>query len=127
MRFHEDDRAQRFCDIFPEAGGQTMVSRIRTPGHVVAWHRHKIQHDYWCCLQGSFKVGLAKENGDFEFVYLSDKQPRTIHIPPGIYHGYMALEPNSILLYYMDQAYDPSDEYRAEVGYFGDDWGIPNK
>jgi hypothetical protein len=39
----------------------------------------------------------------------------------------MALESNSILLYYMDQPYDPSDEYRAEVGYFGDDWGIPNK
>ena len=72
MRFHEDDRAQRFCDIFPEAGGQTMVSRIRTPGHVVAWHRHKIQHDYWCCLQGSFKVGLAKENGDFGNATLPD-------------------------------------------------------
>ena len=104
-----------------------MVSRIRTPGHIVAWHRHKIQHDYWCCLQGSFKVGLAKEDGDFEFVYLSDRNPRTIHIPPGIYHGYMALEPNSILLYYMDQKYDQSDEYRESVGAFGEQWSIPNK
>ena len=127
MRFHEDDRAQRFCDIFPEAGGQTMGSRIRPPGHVVAWHRHKIQNDYWCCLQGSFKVGLAYDNGDYEFIYLSDHNPRTIHIPPGVYHGYMSLEPNSILLYYMDQTYDPQDEYRAEVGYFGDEWSIPNK
>ena len=46
---------------------------------------------------------------------------------PGIYHGYKALEPGSILLYYLTQKYDPSDEHRAPVGSFGEIWQPENK
>ena len=59
--------------------------------------------------------------------YLSDKNPRILKIPPGVYHGYKALEPNSILLYYLTEKYDPSDEHRAKVGDFNETWAIENK
>jgi len=46
---------------------------------------------------------------------------------PGIYHGYTALEPNSILMYYLTEKYNPDDEFRVPVGHFGEEWEVPNK
>jgi dTDP-4-dehydrorhamnose 3,5-epimerase-like enzyme len=48
-------------------------------------------------------------------------------IEPGIYHGYKALEPGSILMYYLTHKYNPEDEIRATVGSFNEDWNTPNK
>ena len=46
---------------------------------------------------------------------------------PGVYHGYKALEPNSILMYYLTHKYNPEDEIRVPVGHFGEEWDTPNK
>ena len=89
MNFHEDDRAQRLFDVFSEVNGQINISHVNSTGHVVAWHKHKVQTDYWFCVKGSFKVGLAfpKDDGyEVRWEYLSDKFPRTLTIPPGVYH-----------------------------------------
>lgn len=127
MKFNEDDRAQRLIDLFPSINGQINISYVNSTEHVVAWHRHKIQTDYWICLKGSFKVGIADENGNVTWEYLSDKNFRVLTIPPGLYHGYKALEPNSILMYYLTEKYNPDDEYRAAVGSFGEIWNTENK
>ena len=137
IQFHEDDRAQRYLNIFKELGpGQINVSYVNSTQHIVAWHKHNIQTDYWCCLKGSFKVGLAspanvpQEAGDIydvKFEYLSEKNPRILKIPPGIYHGYKALEPNSILIYYLTEKFNPKDELRAKPGSFGEKWHVENK
>ena len=138
VHFNEYDRAQRYLDVFKELGpGQINISYINSINHIVAWHKHNIQTDYWFCLNGSFKVGLAKttpnlpqEAGDIyttNFEYLSDKNPRILKIPPGIYHGYKALEPGSILLYYLTEKYNPKDEFRAKPGEFGEKWQVENK
>ena len=142
IQFHEDDRAQRVMNVFKYLrGGQINISYVNSTQHVVAWHKHNIQTDYWFCVKGSFKVGLAEETkesleqvpgegGQYyetRFEYLSDKNPRVLLIPPGVYHGYKALEPGSIMLYYLSQQYDPNDELRAAVGAFGEDWGTENK
>jgi dTDP-4-dehydrorhamnose 3,5-epimerase-like enzyme len=127
MTFNEDDRAQRLLDVFKNIDGQINVSYVNSTDHVVAWHRHFVQTDYWICLKGSFKVGLATDDGIVKWEYLSDKNPRVLEIAPGIYHGYKALEPGSILLYYLTQKYDPSDEHRAPAGSFGEIWQVENK
>lgn len=127
MQFNEDDRAQRLLDVFPQINGQINISYVNSTDHVVAWHKHKIQTDYWICVKGSFKVGLASDNGIVKWEYLSDKNLRVLEIVPGIYHGYKALEPGSILLYYLTEKYDPADELRAPVGAFGEDWTTINK
>ena len=64
MNYHEDDRAQRIFDVFPQVNGQINISYVRTAQHVVAWHRHKKQTDYWFCPKGSFKVGLGRPRED---------------------------------------------------------------
>ena len=127
MKFNEDDRAQRLLNIFPTIDGQINVSYVNSTEHVVAWHKHHIQTDYWVCLKGSFKVGLAYDDGTVKWEYLSDKNPRVLEITPGIYHGYKALEPESILLYYLTEKYNPDDEIRAAVGTFNESWDTINK
>lgn len=135
IQYHEDDRAQRYLNIFDLSEGQINVSYVNSTDHVVAWHAHEIQTDYWCCLKGSFKVGLAypvckdKNNlnkYEVKWVFLSDKNPRTLTIPPGVYHGYRALEPESVLLYYLTEKYNPLDEVRVNIGDFGESWETEN-
>ena len=125
--FHEDDRAQRLLDVFPLDKGQINISYINSTQPIVAWHKHKHQTDYWLCIKGSIKVGWATDNNGCEFKYLSDKELKVLEIPPGVYHGYKALEPNTILVYYVTKKYDPTDEYRVPVGHFDEDWNIENK
>ena len=127
MYYNEDDRAQRLLDVFDVLDGQMNVSYVNSTKHIVAWHKHNIQSDYWTCIKGSLKVGLATKEDGCRFEYLSDKNPRVIEIVPGIYHGYKALEPGSILCYYLTHKYNPDDEIRAKVGDFGEDWGTLNK
>jgi dTDP-4-dehydrorhamnose 3,5-epimerase-like enzyme len=128
--FHEDDRAQRLFDVFGLLPGQINISHVNSTDHVVAWHRHKIQTDYWFCVKGSFKVGLAVPAGDdyeVKWEYISDKSPKVLTIPPGVYHGYKALQPGSTILYYLTEKYDPADEWKVRVGYFGETWETENK
>lgn len=136
MNFHEDDRAQRLLNVFEGINGQINVSYVNSTEHVVAWHKHKIQTDEWICLKGSFKVGIGtpigidgkgREMVSVRWEYLSDKNPRVLRIPPNVYHGYRALEPGSILMYYLTEKYDPNDEFRAPVGAFGEKWNTENK
>ena len=126
--YHEDDRAQRYLDIFKNLGpGQINISYVNSTEHVVAGHKHNIQTDYWVSIKGSFKIVLATHEDGATFEYLSDKNPRVLKIPPGIYHGYKALEPNSILLYYLTEKYNPKDEFRASPGEFNEIWQTESK
>ena len=128
FQYNEDDRAQRYLNTFPELkDGQLNISCVNSTQHVVAWHKHDVQTDYWFCLKGSFKVGLATEKDGAEFVYLSDRNPRVLKIPPGIYHGYKAIESGSVLVYYLTEKYNPEDEIRAAIGEFGEVWETENK
>jgi len=131
ISYHEDDRAQRVFDIFGQISGQINISYVNSTSHIVAWHVHKIQTDYWFCPKGSFKVGLAEPQPDgtynVRWEYLSDKNHRALKIPPGTYHGYKALQPESIMLYFLTEKYDPDDEKRVKPGFFGESWAPENK
>lgn len=127
MKFHEDDRAQRLIDVFPVLPGQINISYVNSTEHVVAWHRHELQTDYFCCVKGSFKIGLCDGN-TARFEYISDKNPTNIiQIDPTIWHGYRALEPGSIILYYVNRKWTPADETKMLPGAFGEDWGTISK
>jgi dTDP-4-dehydrorhamnose 3,5-epimerase-like enzyme len=129
--FHEDDRAQRILNLFDIDKNQINISYVNSTSHIVAWHKHDIQTDYWFCVKGSFKVGLAFKNKNNENVvsweYLSDKRQYALKIPPGIYHGYKALEPGSIMLYFLTEKYDTDDEIKVPPGHFNEIWSTENK
>jgi dTDP-4-dehydrorhamnose 3,5-epimerase-like enzyme len=125
--YNEDDRAQRLIDVFNFLPGQVNVSYINSIDHIVAWHKHNIQTDYWTCIKGSLKIGLATEKDGCEFIYLSDKDSKVLEIKPGTYHGYKAIESGSILMYYVTEKYNPEDEIRVKIGHFGEIWKAENK
>lgn len=126
IKFNEDDRAQRLIDVFPDIDGQINISYVNSTDHIVAWHRHFIQIDYWLCIKGSFKVGLSDER-NVRWEYISDKNFKVLRIEPPIWHGYKALEPNSILLYYVTRKYSKEDEEKVLPGSFNENWSTISK
>ena len=88
-------------------------------------HCRRIKVIYHCICPFHF-YDIFIEDG-YTFEYLSDKYLRVLKIVPGVYHGYKALEPNTILMYYVTEKYNPKDEIRKKVGDFGEEWGIVNK
>lgn len=130
FRFHEDEKAQRLIDILPESNreGQINICYYRQG---TFWHRHKHQTDYDICIKGAFQIGLVDRQYEesrvsklekVSWVFLSEKSPQTLIIPPGVWHAVKPLEPNSIILYYMTQKYNPDDIEEVPIGYFGERW-----
>ena len=72
-------------------------------------------------------MGLRYPGEEVKFEYLSDKNPKILEIPPGVWHGYKALQPESIMLYYLNQKYDTNDEWKVKPGHFGESWKIEDK
>jgi dTDP-4-dehydrorhamnose 3,5-epimerase-like enzyme len=125
MNFNEDDRAQRYLDVFDLTQGQINISVVSSTTHVVAWHAHPYE-EYWCCLKGAFKIGVH-DGKTMQFAYLSDRNPVYMRLAGGVYHGYKCLQPGSILLYYFPIKYDPALQTKKLPGYFGENWEIENK
>jgi len=59
MRYHADDRGQRYCDIFPQIGKGDINITIVEPGAAALWHRHEFQTDYQIVVKGALKIGVA--------------------------------------------------------------------
>ena len=102
---------------------------------VKAWHYHLKQTDMWFVPQGKIKVGLfdAREDstttGVVNEVIMGGGRSVTLIIPPGVFHGYITLSDQSVLINTTNQSYDPSDEYRiswddVRIPF---DWGIQNR
>ena len=132
VKFHEDDRAQRLQDVYKDGMPDTQIniSHVNSTGHVVAWHSHTKQTEYWFVIRGALKVGLATEEEGCRFEYLSDKNPRVLEIPAGVSHGYKAVIPGTTLMYFITEKYEKVSKYddqRFPVGHFGETWETPSK
>ena len=59
IRYHCDDRAHRYCDIFPEIGVGDINVSIIAPGAAALWHRHRNQTDYQIVVKGNLQIGMG--------------------------------------------------------------------
>ena len=78
-------------------------------------HFHVRQWDLWYPVTGRLRVGLADLRDKSVkpacmTLELTSEEPRALLIPPGVAHGYLALEPSD-LVYLVTHEYDASDEY----------------
>jgi dTDP-4-dehydrorhamnose 3,5-epimerase len=111
---------------FPAA--RTQVSATLTyPGIVKAFHYHLRQFDCWTVVKGMLQVALAdlrKASPTFGMrntIYIGEKRPWQVLIPPGVAHGYKVIGSEAAVLVYVTSAfYDPSDECRIPF----DDLGL---
>jgi dTDP-4-dehydrorhamnose 3,5-epimerase len=105
------------ADFPPES---TQVSATATyPGVVKAFHYHLRQYDCWSVVTGMLQVALVDlRRGSPTFglrntLYVGDKRPWQVLIPPGVAHGYKVISrETAVLVYVTSRFFDPADECR---------------
>lgn len=102
---------------------------VQYPGVVKAWHRHRLQTDFWICLTGHIKVGVHREeDGQSWLAVIGEKKPGVLIIPPPLWHGAATVGDGPAgLLYYVTHAYNgatPDEERRAHDSIDGFPWGV---
>jgi dTDP-4-dehydrorhamnose 3,5-epimerase len=138
LAIHVDDRGDLFEVLrrddpeFVEFGQVYMV-HSRQPGTVRAWHRHERMWDHFCIVKGAAKFGFVDEETPY-YITASDRKPVVLHVPPGVWHGWMALEPSTLLLSIAsapycgdDHAWEKPDEERVAADAFGACWVVEAK
>jgi dTDP-4-dehydrorhamnose 3,5-epimerase len=114
--------------------GQVYVTTAY-PGVVKAWHFHKKQTDNFTCIAGMMKVALfdarddSSTRGNLMEVFVGVRNPVLITVPPGVYHGFKAIGPETAYFLSIPDLpynYQEPDEYRlppdtSEIPY---DWGL---
>ena len=134
MSVYADDRGWSIMNqlqgvLLPN--GQINFS-MQYPGVTKAWHRHKLQTDYWVCLIGNLKVGVYREEDNQAWqIVTGEKRPGILIIPPTLWHGATVVGPeNAGLLYYVTQSYDPvcpDEERRAASSVSGFNWEVQHR
>jgi dTDP-4-dehydrorhamnose 3,5-epimerase len=97
-----------------------------------AYHKHERTWDWFCIVKGSAKFVLVDERsnsdtyGERVTIVAGERKPVLITIPPGVYHGWMSLEDNTMLISIASEPYDRQspDEERIDPDYFGDTWAV---
>lgn len=126
-----DDRGWSLMNLLPGAmsGAGQMNFSMQYPGVVKAWHRHRLQTDFWVPVIGHLKVGVYRAEDDVAWMCVTGEQRRgVIVIPPGLWHGAAAVGAVPAgLLYYVTHAYDPAapdEERRAHDSVPGFPWAV---
>jgi len=115
--------------------GQVYVVGDPVRGIIRAFHKHEILWDYFCIVKGSAKFIFVDDRKDSktykeqETVILSEKASKMVIVPPGVYHGWMSLEDDTIMVSVGSEIYDREkpDETRIAPDFFGDIWTIRGK
>lgn len=86
---------RRDDEIF-EKFGQVYITTA-FPGIIKAWHYHAKQNDNFVCVKGKIRLGLydaregSKTFGEVNEFILSLDEPKLVHIPKGVYHGFKCI------------------------------------
>ena len=105
---------------------------VQYPGVIKAWHRHKLQTDFWLCPNGHLKLGVYREeDGKLWTMVTGEQRPGVMIIPPTLWHGATVVgDRHAGLLYYVTHAYDPEnpdEERRAWDSVAGFTWGVEHR
>ena len=124
LKTHSDERGffreliRNDNDFFKEGFGQWSQSLVLN-GVIKAWHLHRIQTDWWYVLSGVLRVGLYDMRSDspsnknvMDFLMGDLNPPQVLKIPPGIAHGYKAIQGPVNIFYITSHLYNPDDEIR---------------
>ena len=107
--------------------GQVYIVHNRMPYVVRAFHKHEKLWDYFSIIQGSAVFCLVDDQSKiseaslwYERLVLTSRKPKLLVVPPGVYHGWMSLEPDTILLSIGSELYDREnpDEVRVPFDTF---------
>lgn len=122
--FTELFRADQYEDVYVQA------NRSRSDAGVLrGLHYHRLQADLWHVVSGEALVVLADLRSPDRrpltaTIRLSGDVPQSLYIPPGVAHGYKAVEAVE-LIYWVTREFDASDEFGIawDDPTIGVDWG----
>ena len=111
------------CDeeIF-EGFGQVYMTTAY-PGIIKAWHCHKLQSDNFTCVFGKILLALydgrvhSSSFGEVDDFIISPDEPKLIHIPKEVYHGFKNIGDSEALIINIvtePYNYNNPDEYRLD-------------
>ncbi len=154
---HVDDRGD-LCELWRQSWDLKEPSRITMrqvytvfdpqPMTVRAYHRHKHLWDLFTIVSGSAKFHVvegpddfplpptgnsnmrSRFSGDDTLITLSSRKPQLLVVPPLYWHGWMSLEPGTMLLCLASHEYNRGkpDEERVPFNAFGGHiWEVHHK
>ena len=106
---HVDDRGYlieiiRATDPHFTKFGQVYVVGSVAKGTIRAFHKHRELIDWFFIAHGSAKFALRDDRAEsptfqeMNTVVIGTRNPSLIVVPPGVFHGWMALEDNTLLV-----------------------------
>ena len=115
--------------------GQVYLVGDLTRGTIRAFHKHEILIDWFFISHGAAKFALIddreksptyKEQNTF---VMGSRNPHLLTVPPGVFHGWMALEDDTQLISVASELYNPEkpDEVRVPPHSFGYSWDVQFK
>lgn len=90
-------------------------------------HLHYIQWDWWRVVTGRMLIGLydarpgSSTHGVSTSFEMNAESPTALAIPPGVAHGYYALE-DLEMIYLLSEVYNPDDEFGLRWDSVGIEW-----
>lgn len=109
--------------VFPKLERLYLVGNFGR-GIIRGFHKHEKEWKCFFVINGAAKFVLVKETKnqpEIDTYVLTSKNPQILIIPPGIWHGFMSLEENTILLGISNFTIDETkaDDYRIDPFNFG--------
>ena len=137
---HVDDRGYlieifRSTDPhFTRFGQVYLVGDIKA-GTIRAFHKHERMWDWFFISHGTAKFVLKDDrsdsptHGNMKTIVCGDRCPAMVTVPPGVYHGWMALADDTQLVSIASEVYDRTepDEERIPPDSFGDVWTVKGR
>lgn len=110
-------------DLPPIAINMRQVYVVADPvrNTIRAFHKHEKLWDFFHIIKGS-AIFCLECVGVVRKIILSERKPQLLIVPPSVYHGWMSLEDNTILVSIGSEEYDPDnpDEERIKWDSFDD-------
>lgn len=115
--------------------GQVYLVGDMKAGTTRAFHKHEKLWDWFFISHGTAKFVLVDDRpesstyGHIKTVISGSRNPMMVTVPPGVYHGWMALEDDTQLISVASEVYcrENPDEVRIPPESFGDVWSVKGR
>jgi dTDP-4-dehydrorhamnose 3,5-epimerase-like enzyme len=104
-------------------------------GAIRAYHKHAELWDWFCIVHGTAKFVLKDDRpdsttyGEMMTIVAGERAPKLIAVPPGVYHGWMSLEDDTLMISVASHTYNREnpDEVRIPPDSFSDVWTVEGR
>ena len=115
--------------------GQVYLVADVARGTIRAFHKHEVLWDFFFISHGTAKFALVDDRPDsptykkIETIVIGEHNLSLIVVPPGVYHGWMALEDDTQLVSIASEVYNRErpDEVRMPPDSFGYVWEVKGR